>query len=379
MAIGTYIHVPFCNSRCGYCDFNTYTATELGGGGDMAAFPSILGLEVDAYAETMGTIDTVFVGGGTPTMLPVEDLVGILDHLRSVAELNPTAEITTECNPDSVDATYLEALREGGFNRLSIGMQSASSRVLNILDRTHTPGRSLATARIARDVGFEHVSLDLIFGTPGETQAELIDSVEQAIDSGVDHISAYSLIVEPGTRLAAQVARGELASPDDDVMADSYLVIDDLLTEAGFAWYEVSNWAKSDGECRHNIGYWRSDDWYGFGPGAHSHVGGRRWWNVKHPSRYAAMLQQDELPIADEERLTAEQQGTEDIMLRLRLREGLALAGLSDWQNELVDTFVARGLLDADARATQRLVLTRSGRLLADAVIRDLVTSPSGY
>ncbi len=305
---GVYLHVPFCASRCGYCDFNTYTATELGDDVRREDFHRVLADEVRWAAHVLGDdvrpADTVFVGGGTPTLLGSAALVSLLDAVRAEFGLSPDAEVTTEANPDSVDERMLAELREGGFTRMSFGMQSTAPAVLRILDRTHTPGASLLAARAAADAGFEHVNLDLIYGTPGETDEDLRRSVEESLSAGVDHVSAYSLIVEDGTPLARRVRRGELPMPDDDVAAERYAIVDDLLTGAGLSWYEVSNWARPGGECRHNLGYWHDEDWWGIGPGAHSHVGGERWWNVKHPRTYAERLASRTSPEQEREVLT---------------------------------------------------------------------------
>ena len=372
-ALGIYVHVPFCASRCGYCDFNTYTATELGDSVRRDTFHESLIDEVRfaraRLADDPRPVSTVFVGGGTPTLLGAGPLVDILEVISSEFGLEPDAEVTTEANPDSVDAAMLAALREGGYTRISLGMQSSAPHVLRVLERTHTPGASADAARIARQVGFEHVNLDLIYGTPGETDHDLRRSLAEVLDAGVDHVSAYSLIVEEGTPLARRVTRGELAAPDDDVMADRYVVIDDTLSDAGMPWYEVSNWARPGGECRHNLAYWRSADWWGVGPGAHSHLAGERWWNAKHPRTYAERLAAGESPEQEREALTAADQRTEQVMLGLRLAEGLAVDDLA------VDpSLVTRGLVDPAALEDGRLILTRPGRLLADAVVRELLS-----
>ncbi|MBK9740497.1 MAG: coproporphyrinogen III oxidase [Actinobacteria bacterium] len=374
---GLYVHVPFCSSRCGYCDFNTYTAGELGGSVHRDTFHEVLATEVRFAAESMGDarreVDTVFVGGGTPTLLGSHGLNAVLEAIRGEFGLAPGAEITTEANPDSVDERMLAELRAGGFTRISFGMQSTSTAVLRILDRTHTPGASLEAARSAATAGFEHVNLDLIYGTPGESDDDLRRSVADAVEAGVDHVSAYALIVEDRTPLARRVRRGEIPAPDDDEMADRYVIVDDLLTDAGMAWYEVSNWARPGGECRHNLGYWAGDGWWGIGPGAHSHLGGVRWWNVKHPSTYAGLLAEGRSPEAEREELTAEQRNMERVMLGLRLSGGLPLDAVSDDAASRVPDLVARGLLDPEGVERGRLALTLRGRLLADAVIRDLV------
>ena len=329
--------MPFCAVRCGYCDFNTYTAEELGGasappGSSRETYAEAAAHELRLARVALGglrPVSTVFVGGGTPTLLPPEHLVGLLRTVDTELGLAPGAEVTTEANPDSVTPEGLARLREGGFTRVSFGMQSSVRPVLAVLDRTHDPERVPQAVAWARSAGFEQVSLDLIYGTPGETPAQWAASLDAALECGPDHVSAYSLIVEPGTALARRVRRGELAAPDDDDLADKYLQADQRLTEAGLEWYEVSNWARTEAaRCRHNLAYWRSHDWWGIGPGAHSHLDGRRWWNLKHPAAYAGALHEGRLPEADAEQLSEQQRHTEDVMLRVRLREGLELARL---------------------------------------------------
>ena len=300
---GLYLHVPFCASRCGYCDFNTYVSTELGGGALQASYADAavqeLRLARRVLGDTAPAVDTVFVGGGTPTLLPAADLVRLLSVVRDEWGLADGAEVTTEANPDSVDERSLATLREGGFTRVSFGMQSAVATVLQVLDRTHTPGRAQQAVREAFAAGFEQVSLDLIYGTPGESDDDWRASLDAVLQAGPTHVSAYALIVEDGTRLGRQVARGLLPAPDDDVLADRYLLAQSALH--GLGWYEVSNWGEP---CRHNLGYWRGGDWWGVGPGAHSHVGGVRWWNVKHPAAYAERLAAGVSPGAGREVLT---------------------------------------------------------------------------
>jgi putative oxygen-independent coproporphyrinogen III oxidase len=373
---GVYVHVPFCASRCGYCDFNTYTAAELGGGVSRDTYiDTVLG-ELRLAARVLGDsppprVDTVFVGGGTPTLLPPDDLARVLDAIDSTFGLAAGMEVTTEANPESVTPQSLKELRAAGYNRISLGMQSTAPGVLAILDRQHTAGRALAAAGEARDAGFDHVNLDLIYGTPGETAADFAGSLAAALDAGVDHVSAYALIVEEGTRLAARMRRGELAYPSDDVAADRYLAADAALSAAGMPWYEVSNWASSPAaRCRHNLLYWTGGDWWGLGPGAHSHVGGVRWWNVKHPARYAALVGQGVSPGAGREILTERERYVEEVMLRLRLAEGMPLASLDDHGRAAAVRAAADGLVEI---IEGRAVLTLRGRLLADAVIRDLL------
>src|SRR4249919_2974241 len=261
---GLYVHVPFCTTRCGYCDFNTYTAAELGAGPG-ATSPSSYpdqaiaeirfarrvlaragpGAEPGAENGVDLPVSTVFFGGGTPTLLPPSALGAILRAIDAEFGLAPGAEVTTEANPESVDQATLGELRAQGVTRVSFGMQSAGPAVRAVLDRVHRPGRPARCAAWARAAGFEHVSLDLIYGTPGETDADWRHSLAAAVAAWPDHVSAYALTVEPGTRLAARVRRGELPAPDDDVLAERYLVADDVLTAAGYGWYEISNWAAS--------------------------------------------------------------------------------------------------------------------------------------
>ncbi|MBG6070213.1 oxygen-independent coproporphyrinogen-3 oxidase [Micromonospora ureilytica] len=376
---GVYVHVPFCASRCGYCDFNTYTASELGGGASREGYADTVLAELTLAARVLGDnppprVDTVFVGGGTPTLLPADDLARILDGIDRTWGLAADAEVTTEANPESVTPESLKLLRAAGYTRISLGMQSASPGVLAILDRKHSAGRATAAALEARDAGFEHVNLDLIYGTPGERAEDFAASLEQVVAAGVDHVSAYALIVEDGTRLAARMRRGELAYPSDDVAADRYLAAEAALDAAGLSWYEVSNWASTEeARCRHNLLYWTGADWWGLGPGAHSHVGGVRWWNVKHPSAYAQRLAAGASPGLAREVLTVDEAHMEDVMLRLRLASGLPLAVLDATGRAGAERALADGLLAADEYAAGRAVLTLRGRLLADAVVRDLL------
>jgi oxygen-independent coproporphyrinogen-3 oxidase len=363
---GVYVHVPFCASRCGYCDFNTYVPRD---GVDREGFVDAVLAEWALAQRVLGgapAATTVFLGGGTPTVLDAAELARLLDAIPRI----DGAEVTIEANPDRVDLRCLRALRHAGATRISLGMQSASARVLATLERTHTPGAAVAAARLAREAGFEHVSLDLIYGTPGERDADWADSLAAVLEAGVDHVSAYALSVEPGTRLHAQVRRGRVPPPDEDAQARRYRHADGVLTAAGLAWYEISNWAAHDGaRCAHNLGYWRSHDWWGLGPGAHSHVGGVRWWNVLHPTRYARAAAMRSSPAAGRERLTADQRATERTMLRIRLADGLELTRPAPAAARLADD----GLLDRTALAQGIARLTLDGRLMADRVARELV------
>jgi oxygen-independent coproporphyrinogen-3 oxidase len=363
-------------TRCGYCDFNTYTATELGSGASRESYAALAIEELKlakVLAGRAGPVQTVFFGGGTPTLLPPADLAAILRAIDSELGLARDAEVTTEANPETVDEPMLAELRAGGLTRISLGMQSAVPHVLAVLDRVHRPGRPEQCVAWARSAGFRHVSLDLIYGTPGETDADWQRSLDRAIGAGPDHISAYSLIVEEGTKLAARIRRGELPMPDDDVLADRYLIADDRLSAAGFRWYEVSNWAVSDdGRCRHNELYWTGGDWWGVGPGAHSHVGGTRWWNVRHPAAYAQRIGAGVSPAQAREILTDGERATERIMLATRLAAGCPVAYLTPAGRAAARTAAADGLASEAALEQGAVKLTLRGRLLADAVIRDL-------
>lgn len=380
--LGFYLHVPYCATRCGYCDFNTYTAGELRGPGGVLAsrenYADTLVEEVRLARKVLGDdprpVETVFVGGGTPTLLPAADLGRMLAALRDEFGLAPDAEITTEANPESVDPRYLAELRAAGFNRVSFGMQSARQHVLKILDRTHTPGRPEACVAEARAAGFAHVNLDLIYGTPGESDDDWRATLDAATGAGPDHVSAYALIVEEGTQLARRIRRGEIPMTDDDVHADRYLIAEERLTAAGYSWYEVSNWATTEAaRCRHNELYWTGADWWGAGPGAHSHVGGVRWWNVKHPAAYAQALAEGRSPGAGRELLADEDRRVERILLELRLAAGCPLSLLAPTGAGAAARAVADGLLAPGPYEAGRAVLTLRGRLLADAVVRDLV------
>jgi len=379
---GVYLHVPFCAVRCGYCDFNTYTLRELGDGRTAGAsadtFSDAAIAELDLAARVLGEhtrpVETVFVGGGTPTMLAASDLVRMLHGIRGRFGLAPDAEVTTEANPDSVTNASLAELADGGFTRVSLGMQSSVPHVLAVLDRTHNPDNVARAVRGARAAGLQ-VSLDLIYGTPGESLDDWRHSLEAAVALDPDHVSAYALVVEAGTRLAAQVHRGLVPAPEDDDEAAKYELADEALSAAGFGWYEVSNWARGERfRCRHNEGYWSGGSWWGVGPGAHSHVGGVRWWNVKHPTAYAARLAAGASPAAAREVLDDEQRHDEWVLLGVRLVDGLPMGGLRAAGRAAVPGLIADELIDGStALRESRIRLTRRGRLLADTVVRRLL------
>jgi len=377
--LGFYVHVPFCTVRCGYCDFNTYTASELGGGVSRGTYADSAVEEIRLARKVLGAaeapVGTVFFGGGTPTLLPPRDLTRIVTAIDEEFGLAPGAEVTTESNPDSVTAGDLERLRAGGINRISFGMQSAVPHVLAVLDRTHDPARVPQVVDWARQAGFDEVSLDLIYGTPGESLADWQASLDSALACAPDHLSAYALIVEEGTALARRIRRGEVPMTDDDDLADKYLAADEALDRAGLGWYEVSNWSCSrETRCRHNELYWTGADWWGVGPGAHSHVGGVRWWNVKHPAAYAGRISAGVSPAHARETLDTETRRVERVLLEVRLRDGLPVEVLDEDGRAALAVQAEDGLVEPAPLEQGRVVLTLRGRLLADAVVRGLLS-----
>lgn len=373
-SFGVYVHVPFCSSRCGYCDFNTYTPGELGGTASPESYLDALEkeLELAAASGTTRPATTVFIGGGTPSMLGASGLTRVLSAVRNTIGIALGAEVTTESNPETTSPEFFSELLESGYNRISLGMQSASSSVLRVLERKHTPGRAFDAAREAMNAGFLHVNLDMIYGTPTETDDDVRLTLDRALETGVDHISAYSLIVEDGTAMARKVRKGQLPPPNEDVYADRYGLIDTALRAQGFDWYEVSNWAKPGGECQHNLGYWLDGDWWGAGPGAHSHIASRRFFNVKHPSTYAQHLAQGQLPIKEEELLDSTECHEESVMLGLRLRQGLELTRFTEAERAVIDKYVSLKLLHI---YDGRVASTLQGRLLIDGIIADILVA----
>ena len=383
MTYEIYIHVPFCLRRCGYCDFNTYTATDLGAGASRGHYAEMVIREMALIRQWQcdhgieePAASTVFFGGGTPTVLAAADLVAMVDAIRGIWGLTPDAEITTEANPDTVDEAYIAELADGGFTRISFGMQSAVPHVLATLDRTHTPSNVAAGVDAATMAGLRS-SVDLIYGAPGESLEDWRTSVEAALDLGVQHISAYALTVEPTTKMGRRIAAGTLPKPDDDDEAAKYELADELFTQAGLDWYEISNWARPGYESRHNLGYWRNVDWAGLGPGAHSHYRchavssngyGLRSWDIAHPRLWGVAINEHRVPWADSERITAEENLEELIMLGLRMREGLDLERIDRViAVDRLTPMIEEGLVTVvDGR---RVVPTRRGRLINDTVI----------
>lgn len=375
-----YIHIPYCVKRCGYCDFNTYTPGELKPGSDIAqvsnGYIDLLiqeGKIARSEVKTTKPIETIFFGGGTPTLMEPADLGRVLDSLEADFGFASDIEITIEANPDTVSKEKLSALREIGINRISFGMQSAVPHVLAVLDRTHNPENVIKATNWAREVGFEQVSADLIYGAPGESLEDWETTIDAVLALPITHISAYALIVESGTKLAAQVKRGEVVIPEDDQTADKYLIADEKFKKAGFNWYELSNWAKPEGECRHNIAYWEGADWWGLGPGAHSHLNGKRFWNVKHPTAYRERLEAKQSPIMDSEELTSEEMESERVMLEIRLPRGLEKSSLSSASLARLESYLTGGQISQEQWDQGRISLTISGRLMADRIVREIL------
>jgi oxygen-independent coproporphyrinogen-3 oxidase len=376
-----YVHIPFCTVKCGYCDFNTYTSSELGTLKQTDFAATLVG-EIGLSASILQQSDvssrklkTVFFGGGTPSLLPAADLISILNSLETEFGFQENAEITFEANPDSVTKESLASLREAGFNRISIGMQSAVPDVLKTLERTHNPENVAIALDLAKSLCYR-TSLDLIFGAPGESLSQWEKTIRQVIELDPGHLSAYSLIVEPGTKLARQINSGELTEPDEDLQADKYELADKLLAEAGYSWYEISNWSKTeDLKSNHNLAYWSGQDWWGYGPGAHSHLGSVRWWNHKHPLSYANLLEKNVSPAAGREQLDSETAALERILLESRTSAGMSIEQIKKLQpgSELaISQLIADGLIEGPQAIAGKLLLTLKGRLLADAVVRAL-------
>jgi len=371
MSLSFYVHIPYCIKRCGYCDFNTYTPSELQDG---ATLEIVSNDYIDAVlreleAAPTDTAPTIFFGGGTPSLLPAHDLGRVIAAIKARNGVTDNCEITLEANPDSVTAEKLQQYIEVGFNRISFGMQSAKPHVLAVLDRTHDPANVEKAITMARTAGFTSISVDLIYGTPGESLDDWQETVTAALALDIDHISAYALIVETGTKLAAQIKRGELAMPNDDLMADMYLLVDQMCEQAGLTWYELSNWAKPGHSCIHNTAYMQGRNWWGLGPGAHSHIDSKRFWNVKHPTTYKQKLFAGESPILDSEQLTAEQIKDEAILLGIRMREGLQIELLEPHQMELLAIYRENGFIEL---REGRVLLTPTGRLIADRIVREI-------
>jgi oxygen-independent coproporphyrinogen-3 oxidase len=340
------------------------------------SYIDLLLMEIKAAKQEVvqsANVPSIFFGGGTPSLMQPFDIARVISAIKSEFTLLSDAEITMECNPDTVTKESLAAFQEAGVNRVSFGMQSAVGHVLATLDRTHNPEKLLQVTTWAKAVGISEISVDLIYGAPGESMADWHRSIDSALALPVTHISAYALIIEEGTKLAAQIKRGEVARVDDDLAAEKYLVADKAFSAAGFEWYELSNWAKNGSFSKHNLAYWLGDNWWGAGPGAHSHINGKRFWNVKHPNLYKERVLANQSPIADSELLEESQIESERFMLSLRLISGLDKGVLSEKQLKELSNFVTSGHLDQVNWDKGRVTLTLDGRLIADRIIRQIL------
>ncbi len=379
MELSFYIHIPYCVKRCGYCDFNTYTPAELKISDGLSQISnSYIDLVIEEIQQAKlavgeATVPTIFFGGGTPSLMEAADIARVIIKIKNSFTLRDDCEITLETNPDTVDKQKLAAFKAAGINRISIGMQSAVDHVLKTLDRTHNPQNLSQVTQWASEVGFEDISVDLIYGTPGESLADWQLSIDAALALPINHISAYALIVEDGTKLANAIKRGEIENVDDDLMAEKYLLADQAFTAAGFTWYELSNWSKSGGQSEHNIAYWLNKNWWGVGPGAHSHLNGMRWWNVKHPNLYKSKISGNESPKLDQELLEPMQIESERLMLSIRLPSGISKDSLSSEQVKTLEPYLDSGALDLDKWGAGSVSLSLTGRLIADRIVREIL------
>ena len=379
MKLSFYVHIPYCVKRCGYCDFNTYTPAELQISDGLSQISNsyidlvIQEIEQARLAVGEATVPTIFFGGGTPSLMEASDIARVITKIKKSFKLSDDCEITLETNPDTVDKQKLAAFKDAGINRISIGMQSAVGHVLKTLDRTHNPQNLPQVTQWASEVGFKDISVDLIYGTPGESLADWQVSIDAALALPINHISAYALIVEEGTKLANAIKRGEIGNVDDDLTAEKYLMADQAFSKAGFTWYELSNWSKANGESKHNSAYWLNQNWWGVGPGAHSHIDGKRWWNVKHPNLYKTKITNNESPVLDQEILEPIQIESERLMLSIRLPSGVSKESLSNEQLKILQPYVESGALDLNNWSAGSVSLSLNGRLIADRIVREIL------
>ena len=379
MNLSFYVHIPYCVKRCGYCDFNTYTPAELQVSDGLSqisnSYIDLVIQEIEQARLSVGdaTVPTIFFGGGTPSLMEATDIARVITKIKNSFKLSDDCEITLETNPDTVDKQKLAAFKDAGINRISIGMQSAVGHVLKTLDRTHNPQNLPQVTQWASEVGFKDISVDLIYGTPGESLSDWQVSIDAALALPINHISAYALIVEEGTKLANAIKRGEIGNVDDDLTAEKYLMADQAFSKAGFTWYELSNWSKANGESKHNSAYWLNQNWWGVGPGAHSHIDGKRWWNVKHPNLYKTKITNNESPVLDQEILEPIQIESERLMLSIRLPSGVSKESLSSEQLKILQPYVESGALDLNNWSAGSVSLSLNGRLIADRIVREIL------
>ena len=358
---GLYVHIPFCLTRCGYCDFNAYAGLDELQPRYLRALLSEAELAAPAWDGT--EFESVFLGGGTPTTMAPEALRALLDGVRERFEMSEAAEFTSEANPDTVDESSLSALMAAGIDRLSMGVQSFDRRVLAALERVHQPEAARRAFAAARWAGFANINLDLIYGAHGESPASWEATLQETVALAPEHVSAYALTIEPATPLGRAVAAGITPAPDPDLQADMFTTACEVLGAAGYRHYEVSNWAKPGFECRHNLGYWERRPYLGLGAGAHSYRDGRRWWNTRPPEDYLRRVERGELPVGGEERLEPADAYLEEVFLRLRTLEGIP----SSWVDaDAAAPFLQSGLLE---ERVDTLVPTERGMLLLNELV----------
>ena len=390
--IAVYVHIPFCLSKCNYCDFNTYEGIES----LMPSFVDALASEIGLWGKRLGhpNVSTVFFGGGTPSYLPGGSIALLSERLRESTNITPGAEITLEANPDDINAEKADAWLEAGFNRISIGVQSFNDRILHALSRRHTSDAAASAVETARSAGFDNINIDLMFGLPNQPLQVWERTLSSAIQLGTEHLSLYGLQIEPGTPLQRDVLRGTVPTPDDDLAADMYEMAMDALSHAGYEHYEISNWAKPSYRSRHNLAYWLNQPYLGVGPGAHSSMMGRRFANMKSPRRYIAVIGSAE--DSDETDFTQIDEGvvaidfvevtspdmamSETMMLGMRLSEGMAKSeferrfeiSMSGVYGQEIAALASAGLIEDDG---DRIRLTRQGKLLGNNVFESFIIS----
>ncbi len=366
-AAGIYVHVPFCLTRCGYCDFNAYAGLDH----LRPHYARALIAEAEAAAPDWAGEEmvSIFLGGGTPTTLDPLDLTGVLAHLRDRFEVVEDAEATIEANPDTVDREKLEALLAAGFDRLSMGAQSFDRAVLASLERIHSPDSVRTAFKAAREAGYQNVSLDLIYGADGESLESWERTVREAVALALEHVSAYALTIEPATPLGRKIAAGLVPPPDPDLQADMFALACDLFRDAGYRHYEVSNWAKPGYECLHNMGYWERRPYLGLGAGAHSYRDDHRWWNVRPPEEYMTLVGAGRRPTGGEEHLGPSDAFLEEVFLRLRTLEGIPASWV---EPERAEPHLQGGLL---SEAGGTLVPTERGMLLLNELVLSLTSA----
>jgi oxygen-independent coproporphyrinogen-3 oxidase len=389
--IGLYVHIPFCTAKCGYCDFNSYAGNDH----LIPSYSDALLTEAWLWSKTVGArrVETLFFGGGTPSLTPVGEMAKIVDGLRSAFRIAEGAEVSLEANPGSLSAEYLRQLRDIGFNRLSIGVQSFDDDELRALDRIHSGDDAREAFASAREAGFDNVNLDFIYGLPEQPLERWQRTLEQALALAPEHLSLYALTVEEGTPLARDVARGRTPAPDPDTQADHYEWTEDRMARAGYEHYEISNWARAGRRCKHNLVYWENREYLGLGAGAHSHLNGLRFSTVLLPNRYIELVAESAQPAADGsvsmkhlvagESVTPETAMADTLILGLRLIDGIELSAFAerhgrtvdDVYGNVIDEFMMNGLLERDG---MRLRLTARGRLLSNELFQRLLPEPAG-